>query len=562
MINIDSIALESFLKENKDFFTNAKVQKIQQPTRKELILHVRNAGASKKLYININPQFYHLAFMNKENEQRRSLKIPKQPPMFCMLLRKHMEGAKILRVSKPENERILELYFENYNEIGDRIEECLSIELMGKHSNVVLYNTDTNIIIGCAHNIGAEKSKERELAGGLPYIYPPKQNKKNLLVTKSASFIKTLQKSDVDIKRTLSENFFNLSQILAQEVCEKAQIPSQTMSAELKVEQMQILYIELFELLSKEQQIFFISKDFDKYSCIKNDGIQYDSPNELLDDYFSFHIEKFILNNLKTNLKNTVLKDLKKFKNNLKIQEKLLENKSKSKKYKLKADLIMANLYNLKEGDSKTILDNFEGTEKIEIEFDENISLIENANKYYAKYNKAKRAYGIALEFYEKTLKDMEYCEELLFSIEISTNVCELNEIEREIHPEKTAPKGKEKENQSIVQYIEINGFDVYIGKNNKQNDYIFSKISSPNDLWFHALNVPGAHILIKIPNEKSLPDNETLLKTAQLTKEYSSAKNSGKVSVIYTQKKYVKKPPSQKGGMVTYKNETEIVVE
>lgn len=126
--------------------------------------------------------------MNKENEAKRNIQIPKQPPMFCMLLRKHMEGARILKINKPEFERIIELTFENYNEIGDRIEECLSIELMGKHSNIVLYNTDNNIILGCAHNIGEEKSKERELAGGLPYIYPPKQNKKNLLQTRFNRF--------------------------------------------------------------------------------------------------------------------------------------------------------------------------------------------------------------------------------------------------------------------------------------------------------------------------------------------------------------------------------------
>ena len=188
MLNIDSLLIEDFYEENKDFFINARVQKIQQPTRREIILFLRSNAESRKLYININPEFYHLCFMSKENEMKRDIQIPKQPPMFCMLLRKHLEGAKILSVHKPEFERIIELNFENYNELGDKIEECLSIELMGKHSNIVLYNADNNIILGCAHNVGAEKSKERELSGGLPYIYPPKQDKKNLLMTRSDHF--------------------------------------------------------------------------------------------------------------------------------------------------------------------------------------------------------------------------------------------------------------------------------------------------------------------------------------------------------------------------------------
>ena len=187
MINIDSKILEIFINQNGDFLTGARVQKIQQPTRREVILHLRKNAESKKLYININPAFAHLCFMSSENERRRNFTLQQHPPMFCMLLRKHMEGAKITCVKKPENERIVELFFKNHNELGDEIEECLSVELMGKHSNIVLYNTDNNIILGCAHNIGAEKSKERELAGGLPYIYPPRQNKKNLLTTRYAT---------------------------------------------------------------------------------------------------------------------------------------------------------------------------------------------------------------------------------------------------------------------------------------------------------------------------------------------------------------------------------------
>jgi predicted ribosome quality control (RQC) complex YloA/Tae2 family protein len=147
MITFDSLTLKAFIQENSDFLINAKIQKIQQPTRRDLILYLRKYGESRKFYININPQFYHICFMNKENEEIRRFEIPQKPPMFCMLLRKYIENAKIYDIRQPENERIFEIYIESYNEIGDKVELCLAAELMGKHSNIILYNNNTKIIM-------------------------------------------------------------------------------------------------------------------------------------------------------------------------------------------------------------------------------------------------------------------------------------------------------------------------------------------------------------------------------------------------------------------------------
>lgn len=560
MISIDTLLTEAFVEENRGIFEGAKVQKIQQPTRKELILHLRSNYESKKFYININPQFGHVSLMSKENEARRNLKIPKQPPMFCMLLRKHMEGAKIVRINKPEHERIIELFFENYDEIGAKVEECLSIELMGKHSNVVLYNTDTNIIIGCAHNIGAEKSKERELAGGLPYIYPPKQDKRELLKTRSDSFRKILKKSNNTLKKCISENFFDITQILAQQICEQININPEIPADSLEEENALMLFAMLHEFFENGRP-YYISGDFEAFSPFCLDGSKaFSGANELIDEYFSHHQEKYNIANIKAVLIAVVQKELKKLKSSFKSLQKLNDNDEKSQLYKLKADLIMANLYTLKSGLKKAALDNFDGSAKVEIELDENLSLIENANKYYARYNKAKKAFLVASELAEKAQDEIRYYEDLLFSIEMAQNYAELEELEQEIKPADKNIKQKKKTSEISLNKTEINGFTLYIGKNNSQNDYIFSKISSPEDFWFHALNVPGAHILIKV-NDKE-PDDDTLLKAAQIAKKYSSARNSGKVSIIYTKRKYLKKPPAQKGGMVTYRNETEIVVE
>lgn len=562
MINIDSLVLQEFYKENKDFFENARVQKIQQPTRREIVLQLRNNGETRKLYININPQYHHLSFMSKETETRRNIEIPKHPPMFCMLLRKHMEGARILKIGNPDYERIIELCFENYNEIGDRIEECLSIELMGKHSNIVLYNTDNNVIIGCAHNIGEEKSKERELAGGLPYIYPPKQNKKNLLQTRFDWFQSALTKSNEPLKQAIASRYFSLSQIVIEEICGIKNIDATQPANKITEKEAQILFIELHEFLAQEKRKYSVSKDYSVFSCVKDLEKKYETINELIDDYFSYHIEQNLISNLKTSLKSKINKELKKLLNTLSNQQKQLDKKEKAQIYMTKGNLLTANAYALKYPEKVVKLTDYETGEEVEIELDETLCVIDNAKRYFDLYNKTKRAYQVAEEMSEATKEEIGYYNQLLYDTETAEGISGLKEIAQELEPEKIPQKKKTETIQ--VEKREIDGFTVYIGKNNKQNDYLYSKISSPNDTWFHVLNTPGSHIIAHPQNSSQKLTDETILKIAQIAKEFSTAKDSTKIPVTYTLRKYVKRPQNTthgRGGFVVYKNETEIVV-
>ena len=163
--------------ELKSILIGKRIQKVQQPTKNDILLTIRLPEGNRKLYICVNPQYPHLALINKESEVFRNIQIPQIPPMFCMLLRKHMEGCKINDIKQPSFDRIFEIYFDSYSELGQKVPMVLSCEFMGKYSNIILYNYETNVILGCAHNVSSEKSREREVAGGLPYIYPPKQNK-------------------------------------------------------------------------------------------------------------------------------------------------------------------------------------------------------------------------------------------------------------------------------------------------------------------------------------------------------------------------------------------------
>lgn len=472
MINIDYITLQAFFEENIDFFIGARLQKIQQPTRRDFVLSLRNNGDSKKLYININPQFYHLAFMSKESETRRNLSIPKQPPMFCMLLRKYLEGCKIADAKVIDEERILELHFETMDELSQKRSLCLCIELMGKHSNIILYNRDSSVIIGCAHNVGPEKSRYRELQGGLKYIYPPK--------------------SGYNFEGT-----------------------------------------PLYKTLEDGENI-----------------------NEKLDMYFSKIQEDVNLSNEKSQLIEITNSKLKKIKNSIDKISSLLKKRDKTDEYKLFGELLTANSYQKKNYIQQIEVLNYFTGENITIELDPTKTLNENAQRYFKLYAKSKTTKEKSTQMLNGLQIEKEYLENILYSINKADNTEDLNDIKTEIVDEKVK-SNSQKQNQLLS--FNINGFEVFVGKNNKQNDYIVSKLSKDEDYWFHTRLCAGSHVLLKV--RETEPDESTIFECCKLAREYSSATQPSKIGVIYTKRKFLKKPPSAPLGYVIYKNEKEILV-
>lgn len=543
MINFDSLTLKLFAQENQEFFIGAKIQKVQQPNRSELIFQMRNQGKSRKFYINFNPNLYHLCFMSEENENKRNIVIPKTAPMFCMLLRKYIQNAKIVRIDVPKNERIFEIYFEYYDELNEKSMLCLAIELMGKHSNVILYNYDTNVIIGCAHNVSSEKSRERELAGLLPYIYPPKQKRKNLLKVTFESF---------DAEVSSIHNYMEIAQkyhYLTAVVVEQLVILN-------KIKTKQELYNSLKSFLSTKNYKFVIDNDYSKYMLFDmENSFEFSSVNEMIDEYFAYHQELLLSKNLENRILRHLQAQLKKLYALKEKQQIQIDRMDKALVYKLKADVLMSNLYYIKSGIKSVDLYDFEGNE-ITIDLDENLSPSDNANRYYALYKKSKSANEHAQELMKETISQIMYYEEIMFFTENASQYSDLQEISAEIFEEVSLKDEKIEK----VDFIEYQGFKIYIGKNKKQNDYVLSKISSPEDLWFHPLNAAGAHIIVKKNNSKDEVPDSVLLKAAQITKEFSSQKDNSKTCIIYTQRKYVKKA-NNKLAFVTYKNEVEIVV-
>ncbi|MBR1907627.1 NFACT family protein [bacterium] len=526
MITFDYLTLKAFFEENKNFFENARIQKIQSPSRRDLILYLRALGETKKLYININPQFFHICFLTKENENKLKLEIPKQPTMFCMLLRKYIENGKIAKVNVPQYERIFEIFIDAYNEMGDKIYLCLSIELMGKYSNIVLYNTDTNIIIGCCHNVGEEKSREREMAGLLPYTYPPKQFKIDIL------------NYNGEIEN-LNQNFYGISKAFA------AQIKNCTLDK-----------IQSFMRLDKISPS--INRDFSEYSLFSellNVPIAKHSVNDMISDYFTYHQLKILTSNLKQNLFSIAYPKYKKQSGTLEKIEKQLKKEEKAKTYRLYGDLLMANLHTLHDYSKTVVLNDWNTNENVEIQLDETKTIKDNANRFYKLYNKSKHSSEKLTELKEKTLSEQKYLEQILFTIEQADSLEMLYEIKSELQEEKIT------EQKSTILEDKFKNYKILIGRNNKQNDLIVSKLSDKEDLWFHTKDCAGSHVLIKNPEKKQI-DDETILYCARLAKKYSKANLSPKAGVIYTYRKNLKKPPASNLGYVTYKNETEILVD
>ena len=388
MINFDSLTLKLFCDENRDFFLGAKIQKVQQPSRNELVFHIRNKGESKKFYVNFNPNFYHLCFMNAETEALRGFTIPKTAPMFCMLLRKYIQNSKIVNVEVPKNERIFEIYFEYFDELNEKTLLCLAIELMGKHSNVILYNYDTNVIVGCAHNVSSEKSRERELAGLLPYIYPPKQKRKDLTRVSFESFVAEVENVAQNY-HYLTNPMVNQFKVLAQSDVE--------------------LYSQLKSFLSQKEFAYFIKNDFSEYALFPIDSaFECETVNEMIDKYFSYHQNLICRENLRKKLIGNLNAQLKKL-NTLKTKQ--LEQINKLEKglvYKTKADILMANLYYIKSGEKSAKLFDFEGNEVV-IDLDENLSPSDNANRYYNLYKKSKSANEHATGLLKETNSQILY---------------------------------------------------------------------------------------------------------------------------------------------------------
>lgn len=564
---LDGTVVSSIVNELNINLINGKIDKIYQTEKDELIIAIRCLSQSYKLLLSSNPSYprIHLTNIAKEN--------PATPPSFCMVLRKHLLGGKIVDISQPNFDRIVELHILSPNQIGDLTVKKLIIEIMGKHSNIILVD-DKNKVIDSIKHISHQISSIREVLPGVVYFYPT-SNKLNPLNITFEHFSQLLKNVDNTVlSKKLLNSFTGLSPQLSNEI-----VYRYSSNHDLYHTNLLKLWHEFNKIMSDIKNNVFTpwlyldqtqNKPLDfsvvdmlmykEYNCLK-----FDSTSVLIESFYQEKDRKDRINqkseDIRKHLQILIDRNVRKIE---RLQEKLLESKDKEK-YKIWGDLIFSSIHNIQKGQKELRIQNYfsETLDYISIPLNDQLSPSENAQKYYRQYNKLKNAEIASKDLLTKSKSEIEYLESVLNNIDNSANLGDILDIRFELEQEGYLHKSKyAKKNNSkskLLKFISSDGFTILVGKNNLQNDELTLKTASKNDIWLHTKQIHGSHTII-ITNNNQIPDS-TLLEGAILAAYHSKAKNSSNVQVDYTTVKNVKKPSGAKPGMVIYVNYKTIVV-
>lgn len=555
----DGFFTNSIVKELSDL-EDGRIDKVHQPTKDEIVLYIRKNRKKYKVLFSCNASFprVHITETEKEN--------PITAPGFCMVLRKHIIGARVKKIHQVNFDRIVSFELEGKDELGYSIDFTLVIEIMGKHSNIILINSENKIVDSIKH-ITSETNRHRVVLPGFEYISPPTSNKISPLNINKEEFDRLLNLKDLETaSKAIMGSFLGISKKFAEDITEDFK---NTKIIELLSESRDMISNNFFYYMAKTK-----SSDFSYKAYYKNDlmndfyclplknyttlpSMSFDSPSKLLD---SFYGQKDLKNSLKQKYSDIFKLVTNLYERNLKkIQihkEKLIECKN-YEIYKTYGDILMANQYSLGEGLETVTLQNFydENLSDIEIPLDKELSINQNAQKYYKKYNKEKTT----IETVTIQLKEAEhekiYFENLLYNVENANDLETLEEIKNELsslkYIKKKTKKAKGNNKSYPYHFVSSDGFDIYVGKNNNQNDYLTTKFAISSDIWLHTKDIPGSHVIIKSKSGKV--SDEALIEGANLAAYFSKGQNSTNIPIDYTEKKNVKKPSGSKPGMVIY---------
>lgn len=574
ILPFDGIVVKNVVKELYDSLIGGRIEKVYQPESDELLMTIRAKGQNHKLLLSANAAYprIHLTKFSKEN--------PSAPPVFCMVLRKHLSGGKITDIEFHDYERVITIYVENISELGDYTLKKLVIEIMGKHSNIILLNNEDKILDSIKH-VDSDISRIREIMPARPYVFPPQQDK----ISPDKLDVEALYdniKNDMDmrISKYLLNTIKGFSPILCEEICFSAGIDGKTPVSELTSDTIDSLKVSTKEIINKIISLDFTpniiwsgqepNKPVDFHSlCLK----QYKSVTfttsigEALDDYYAAKDNANRSIQKKADVTKVLNNSIDRCKKKLFIHNDKLREVSDREQLQLFGELITANIYCIPKNTKKVSLLNYysENNEYVEIPMDEYLSPQDNAQRYFKKYAKAKTAYSYTCQQLKETNKELQYLESVLHNLDVSSSLKEIDEVREELISQgyilsrKKTSKKKGSKPSSPYLYKSSDGFDIYVGKNNVQNDTLTLKLSSSNDTWLHTKNIPGSHVIIK-KSKGDIPEN-TLFEAAILAAYHSKGKMSSHVEVDYTQVKNVKKPNGAKPGMVIYTNFKTIIV-
>ncbi|MFR7872614.1 NFACT family protein [Peptoniphilus sp. HMSC062D09] len=563
-MSLDGTVVKNLVYEINNRVIDGRIDKIYQ-NNNDLLINIRAKGQRERLFISISgsPRMY---FSDEIFDS------PQNPPAFCMLLRKHLENNQILKVSQYKMDRIIKILVKSRDELGEYSKKALIIELMGKHSNVILIDDDSKKIIDSLKRINFNLSSVREILPGL--TYNPEDISEGLdpcQVDSISDLIKD-SRENLNIKSFFLKNFTGISPQMCNEIEYMSNIDfKRNLSAltEPEIIELDKIFSKIFKIVRENNfspiKIYRedLFKDFyslDLESLNDKEKIKVESISSLLEEFYNSKFLRDSLGSKSKELKKLVKKNIEKLNRKLSNQANELNVALNREKFKVYADLISSNFYKIEKGaDSVTVENFYDEMKEMIIPLDPTLDGPSNAAKYYKKYSKLKNAASFLTEQIEIGKSEISYLESILLNIDFAERPDEIDELYEELEKEgylKKKKKNNKKKKDSDENYITVkteDGFDIYVGKNNRQNDYLTHKKAKKNDLWFHVKDAPGSHVILKNDNRDFT--NNSLLTAAKLAAKYSSLSKSQNIQVDYTFKMYVKRHPAKKPGLVTYTN-------
>lgn len=566
----DGITIANIVTELNQTITGGKINKIAQPENDELIITIKNQRKQYRLFLSASASLP-LIYLTETNKPS-----PLTAPNFCMLLRKHIGSGKIIAIEQPGMERIIRFTIEHLNELGDLCTKYLIVEIMGKHSNIIFCNEEDQIIDSIKH-VSAHMSSVREVLPGRPYFIPETQSKLNPFVLTEEIFQEKIFPRPVNVAKAIYTSITGISPLMAEEVCYRAGIDGGIPTDGLEdVERVHLAhtFLRMVDDIRDghfEPNIVYKGKEPVEFACFPLSqyqdyrAVSYPSIFPVLE---TFYAEKNIVTKMRQKtvdlrkiVQNALERNVKKYQ----LQQKQLKDTEKKEKYCVWGELLNTYGYEVEPGAKSMEALNYYTNEMIQIPLDETMTPQENAKKYFDKYSKLKRTKEALDTLLQETGDEIKHLESIAASLDIASSEEDLVQIKEEMMEygyvkRKNTGGKKVKVTSRPYHYISSDGYDIYVGKNNFQNDELSFKFASGNDWWFHAKGQPGSHVIVKSKNEE-LPDR-TFEEAGKLAAYYSKGRQAPKVEIDYTQKKNLRKPTGGKPGFVVYYTNYSLLIE
>lgn len=547
-MTFDGLFTHAMIHELNQTLQNGRVTKISQPYPNEVILTIRANRTNYPVLLSANPRYARFQITQIPYTN------PAVPTNFTMMLRKYLEGAKLLKIKQLDNDRVVYFEFLTRNELGDKLPLLLSTEIMGRYSNVILINQSTNKIIDTIKHVGMDQNRYRTLLPGATYRQPPTQNKENPFEQDSNTFEELIQK--YPNREVLADNLLKQYQGISRD-------NALALADKLHSSNNFVQAFNDFLAMTEDPIPTMNGNNFSIFADNPNDK-KFTTLSEMLDIFYHTKANRDRVQQQGGQLLHVIRKNLQRNKKKLKKLSNELKATENADEYRIKGEVLTTYLYQIKRGMTKIALPNFyDNNKEITISLSNQLSPSQNAQKYFKKYQKLKNAVTFINEQIELTKKEVAYLEEIQTQIELATPA-DLNDIKTELQQEGYIKKKQQKSKHSSrvkinkpESFIASDGTEILVGKNNLQNEKLTLHTAKKTDIWLHAKNIPGSHVIIKSNN----PSDETLFEAAMLAAYFSKFRSSANVPIDYVQVKNIRKPNGSKPGFVIYEGQKTLTV-